>query len=251
MRIEPSKPPSKRPTAWRRVDLPEPEGPRRATISPARTSRSRPRRTLMVTPPCWKLRFSPRTERIAALAVAASLIAQHLDRVGARRLPGRVEGGEEAEEEGHDDDRGDLERIGLGRKLGEEADLRVPEVLAGQHLDEVHDALAEIEEDRAEEQPGEDAEDSDGDADGHEDLEERAAGGAHGPEDGDVAGLGADQHDQRREDVEHGDEDDDREDDEHHHPLDLERLEERAVLGAPVAQERAALEADDERVEDG
>ena len=47
MRIEPSNPPSSSPTACSRVDLPEPDGPSRATISPRRTSRSTPRSTSM------------------------------------------------------------------------------------------------------------------------------------------------------------------------------------------------------------
>jgi hypothetical protein len=51
MRIDPSKPPSSRPTAWSRVDLPDPEGPSSATISPAATCRSTPRSTSMVTSP--------------------------------------------------------------------------------------------------------------------------------------------------------------------------------------------------------
>src|SRR5205085_7371551 len=195
IRIEPSKPPSRRPTAWSKVDLPEPEGPSKATISPGAMSRSIPRRTSMVTSPWRKLRFKPRTA--SAGPVTESLIAEHLDRIGAGSLPRRVEGGEQAEQEGHDHHRGDLERIGARGQLGEEADRRVPEVLTGEPLDRVHRALAEIEEDHAEDQPGDDSEASDGDADGDEHLHHPRPCRAHGSEDGDVPGLGADQHDQR------------------------------------------------------
>src|SRR3954465_7034961 len=137
MRIEPSKPPSSSPTAWSKVDLPEPEGPSRATISPGRTSRSTPRSTSMVTPPWRKLRLRPPTSR-------TSFIAKHLHGIRARGLPGRVEGGEEAQHQGHDDDGQHFERIGLGRQLGEEADRGVPQILAGEELDEINEGLAEI-----------------------------------------------------------------------------------------------------------
>src|ERR1051325_10439658 len=102
MRIEPSNPPSSSPTAWSRVDLPEPEGPSRATISPAPTVKSTPRRTWMTTPAWTKLRLRPLTSRTL-------FIAQHLHGIGARRLPGRIEGGEEAQHQRHDDDRDDLD----------------------------------------------------------------------------------------------------------------------------------------------
>ena len=58
-RIEPSNPPSSSPTACSRVDLPEPDGPSNATISPGATSRSTPRSTSIVTSPWVKLRLRP------------------------------------------------------------------------------------------------------------------------------------------------------------------------------------------------
>src|SRR5579875_437363 len=103
MRIEPAKPPSSSPIACSMVDLPEPEGPRRATISPFATCRSTPRSTSMVTPACVKLRRRPRTSRM-------SLIAQDLDRVRVRRPPGGIEGEKEARADGDDDDHGGLDR---------------------------------------------------------------------------------------------------------------------------------------------
>ena len=59
IRIEPPNPPSSRPTACSSVDLPEPDGPSSATISPGATVRSTPRSTSIVTPPCAKLRVRP------------------------------------------------------------------------------------------------------------------------------------------------------------------------------------------------
>src|SRR5688500_17900417 len=160
MRIDPSKPPSRRPTACSSVDLPEPDGPSRATISPGWTSRSTPRSTSMVTSAWVKLRLSWWVRR------TASLIAQHLDRVGARRFPRRVKRRQERQDEREQDDRRDLERVGLGRQLGQEANRRVPQMLAGQRLDRVHHALAEEQEDRADDQAEGDAERADRHSDG-------------------------------------------------------------------------------------
>src|SRR6185369_9585940 len=106
-RIEPWKPPSRRPTACSRVDLPEPDGPRSATISPGFTSRLTPRRTSMVVPPWVKLRLRSR------VTSAASLIAKHLDRIGVRRPTRREQGRREDQQHGNDQNCGDLERIGL------------------------------------------------------------------------------------------------------------------------------------------
>src|SRR4249919_2253405 len=56
----------------------------------------------------------------------ASLITQHLHRVSARRLPGRIERGKKREHECQQHDRQHLERVGLRRQLGKEAHRRVP-----------------------------------------------------------------------------------------------------------------------------
>ena len=53
----------------------------RDDLARLRPSRSTPRSTSIVTSPCAKLRFRPRVWR------TGSLIAQHLHRIGARRLP--------------------------------------------------------------------------------------------------------------------------------------------------------------------
>src|SRR5688500_12200749 len=184
IRIEPSNPPSSSPTACSRVDLPEPDGPSKATISPWRTSRSTPRSTSIVTSPCRKLRLRP-------LTVSTSFIAKHLHRIGARRLPRRIERGEEAQHQRHGDDGEHLERIGLGRQLGQEADRGILQILDGEELDQVHEGLAEIEEKEAEAEPGEDPDRADDEADRHEHLHQPAPAGAHGSKDGDVAGLGS------------------------------------------------------------
>ena len=82
----------------------------------------------MVTSPWVKLRFSP------LVCSTASLIAEHLHRIGARRLARGEEGEEEGEDQSHEDDRDDLQRVGLGGKLGEEANRGIPQILRGQPL---------------------------------------------------------------------------------------------------------------------
>src|SRR3546814_5835509 len=56
---------------------------------------------------------------------STSLIAQHLYGIGTRRLPRRIERGEEGKHHGHDDDRDDFDRIGLGRKLRQITDRQI------------------------------------------------------------------------------------------------------------------------------
>src|SRR5258705_5121010 len=126
--IEPERPPSSSPTAWRKVDLPEPDGPSKPTISPRFTSRSTPRRTSIVTSPWVKLRLSPRVMR------TVSLITQYLDRIGARGLQRRKQRRGEDQDERDNDNRRDFYRIGLGRKLSEDADRRVPRVRAAERM---------------------------------------------------------------------------------------------------------------------
>src|SRR5690606_39826826 len=110
MRMHPSTPPSSSPTACNMVDLPDPDGPSSATISPSPTFRSTPRSTSMVTPPCVKLRVSPVTFR-------TSFITQHLHGIGIGGLERRVKRREETEDERHQADDGDFHRIGLGRQF--------------------------------------------------------------------------------------------------------------------------------------
>src|SRR3954454_12236254 len=190
----------------------------------------------MVTSPWMKRRLRSPVTRIG------SLIAEHLDRIGTGRLISWVEGREEREHQRDDDDGEDLHGIWLRRKVGQEADRWVPEVLSGHRLDRVDYILPEVQEDGAEDDAEHNAERTDGHADGHENLHHPAPARAYGPQDRDVAGLGANQHDQRRQDVEHRDEDDQREDDEHRHAFDLKSLEQSRVHLPPVDDHAASLD---------
>src|SRR6187551_2261643 len=120
--IRPPNPPSSSPTACSMVDLPVPDGPSSATISPGMSARSTPRSTSMRTPPCSKLRVRP------VRRTTGSLIAQHLYRIGARRAVGRIERREEAEPHRHHADQQDFEQLGLGGQFGQEADRGIPKV---------------------------------------------------------------------------------------------------------------------------
>ena len=205
MRIEPSNPPSSRPTACSRVDLPEPDGPSSATISPG----------------CdVEVDAAQHLDGDVALGEAALEPAGLEDRLthsaapGPGRCwppsaPGRGSRGTSGPAS-IDDDRRDLERVGLRRQLGQEADRRVPQILAGHELDEVRPRPG-----------GRTGRSRRGSAPRTMPSEPMVtptvmkifsiarAARAHGPQDGDVAGLGADQHDQRRSDVERRDQDDD------------------------------------------
>src|SRR3546814_18351965 len=126
MRVVPPDPPSSRPTACSIVDLPVPEGPSSATISPRRSDALTPRSTSIVTSPWRKLRFS------STSSSATSFITQHLHGVGIRGLVRRLERSEEAEDDHHDDARGDLDRLGLRRQFGAKTDRLVPQIVAAQ-----------------------------------------------------------------------------------------------------------------------
>src|SRR5689334_23283369 len=153
--MEPWKPPSSSPTAWSSVDLPDPDGPSSATISPGATSRSTPRNTSIVTSPWVKLRLRPLVTR------TGSLIAQDLHWVGACSPVGGIKRREERQHQRGQHDRGHLDRIGLRRQIGEKANRRIPEVLPRQLLDCIDDPLTEEEEDRSEDDPEHDSERAD------------------------------------------------------------------------------------------
>src|SRR3569623_694514 len=138
MRIDPPNPPSSRPTACNKVDLPEPEGPRSATISPSAIAKSIPRSTSIVSPPWLNARVRP------VVARTASFIAQDLYRIGARRFERRVERREEGQKQRDRDDSDDLYRVGLRRELGQEPDRRIPQILPRHPLHQLDHALAEI-----------------------------------------------------------------------------------------------------------
>src|SRR5690349_397917 len=186
--MEPSNPPSSRPTACSKVDLPDPDGPNSATISPGATRRSTPRRTSMVTSPWVKLRLSPRVSR------TASLITEHLHGVRACRLVRRIERREEREDQRDQNDCGNLERIGLRWQIGQEPHGGIPEILAGNLLDRVHDVLPEVEKDRAKDDSEHDAERADRHADRDKDLHHASPARTHGAQDCDVSRLRSHQH---------------------------------------------------------
>src|SRR3546814_14381471 len=96
-----------------RCDCPKPEGPRSATNAPGATVRSTPRKTSIVSSPWMKLRRRPATLR-------TSFIAQHLDRIGIGSLEGGIKRCKKAEQQGHEANSCDLNRISLGRKRSEE-----------------------------------------------------------------------------------------------------------------------------------
>src|ERR1700724_2177117 len=108
---------SSKPAACSRLDLPEPDGPIRPTISPACTSRSTPFSTCSRRSPDGKSRLTPRRLRIG------SLKAQGLDRVEPRRLEGRRQGGDEGGGQREGGDKPHLAPVDPGRNVREEIDL--------------------------------------------------------------------------------------------------------------------------------
>src|SRR3990167_5026331 len=137
MRITPWNPPSSKPTACSIVDLPDPDGPSSATISPRLRCASTPRSTSIVTSACVKLRFSPTSS--SARSVLGSFITQHLNRVGIGRLERGIERGEEAEDDNHRRYTDDFKRIGLRRQFGKEPDRRGPQRLARDEFEPAED----------------------------------------------------------------------------------------------------------------
>src|SRR5437867_12917808 len=114
----------------------------------------------MVTWPWTKLRLSPRVARTGGPSTAlravplpsksrgGSLITQHLHRIRARRFVGRVERGEEREDQRRQHDRREFDRVGLRRELRQEPHRRIPQVLTGDRLNGIDHILAEVEKDR-------------------------------------------------------------------------------------------------------
>ena len=206
IRIEPSKPPSSSPTAWSRVDLPEPDGPEQATISPGRPSRSTPRSTSM---------RDVRPARSCASGRATSSTLTHSAAPAPDRCSPRCQRRDTAWRGSSAPAPSATIAATSNGSVSDGSSVR--KRTDGSHrfwpvtqLDEIDHRLAEEEEDRA------------------EDQRRRAMPStpmvrptvmkifiiaarrrAHRAQDGDVAGLGADQHDQRGEDVERRDQDDD------------------------------------------
>src|SRR5690606_4744163 len=148
------------------VDLPDPEGPSNATISPGITVRLTPRSTSMRTPPCSKLRV-----RLVSFTTGL-FIAQHLHGIGARRLVGGIERGKETQHQRHDDDGSHFGRICPRGKFGEEPDLRIPQILPRNDLYSAHDRLAEEQHEESENQPGKGSDGADYETRRHEYLQQ-------------------------------------------------------------------------------
>src|SRR5690349_2296903 len=91
---------SSRPTMCSRVDLPEPDGPTSATISPRRMTKLASWMTSSRLPPWAKVRVMPDAARTT---LSTSLIAQRLDGIEPRGPPGGVERRQEGKAERHRD----------------------------------------------------------------------------------------------------------------------------------------------------
>src|SRR3546814_4521043 len=108
---------SRRPAMCSSVDLPAPEGPTRATISPPATLKEAPDSTSRRLRACLNTRRTPRSSRpwplrlptlLRSLLTAPLLITEGLHRIEPRGAPGGVERRQEGEDEGeahHDGDR--------------------------------------------------------------------------------------------------------------------------------------------------
>src|SRR5215217_3931650 len=103
---------SRSPARCKSVDLPVPDGATSATISPGETLRSAPRKISRKPSPCG-YRRSTRERRRAGWSDAAIRLSvpERLDGIEPRRAPGRVESGEQRQQNGHANNRYDLGRI--------------------------------------------------------------------------------------------------------------------------------------------
>ena len=110
------------------VDLPAPDGATSATDSPGKIARSAPFRTVSVPSPSPVVAFDHVQEQdrasllllprhLARASTMVSFVAQRLDRIEARRAPGRIERRQEGQHQRHHDDRDGLARVHLGRQL--------------------------------------------------------------------------------------------------------------------------------------
>src|SRR5882672_4245808 len=90
---------SSRPTMCSRVDLPEPDGPTSATISPRRMTKLASWMTSSRLPPWAKVRVTPDAARTIS---SASLIAERLDGIEPRGTPGGIDRRQQGEAERHD-----------------------------------------------------------------------------------------------------------------------------------------------------
>src|SRR6266540_990752 len=99
------------PRRWSRVDLPTPEAPIRATLSPGLTSRLAPRRTRTISGP---IRYS---FSMSCAASSGSLIAQDLDGVELGSAAGRRQRGQDGDQQRGGRDEREVEPRELHRQV--------------------------------------------------------------------------------------------------------------------------------------
>src|SRR5512145_732305 len=116
-RIRPAVGRSRVPRRWSRVDLPTPDAPMMATLSPAFTVRLTPRRTRTGSAPS---RYSRST---SWATTSGSLIAEHVHRVHARGPAGRRQGREEGDHQGGAHDHREVRPGQLHRQVADLVDV--------------------------------------------------------------------------------------------------------------------------------
>src|SRR6266851_6070526 len=104
---------SRVPSRWSRVDLPTPEAPMMATLSPALTVRLTPRKTRTGSGP---MRYSRSS---SSATTSGSLIAEHFDRIHARGPAGRRQGREEGDDESRADNHHKIRAGQLHRQVAD------------------------------------------------------------------------------------------------------------------------------------
>src|ERR1051325_2104885 len=239
--ISPSSAPSSPPTRLSRVDLPAPDAPITATISPASTVNETPRSTSSGAPEGLRKAFrKPRTTKAfwildfgfwigpRSLLIASfnSNISQCLCRRDARRAVRRGQGCQQAEDKG---DEGGERNVAGARVKGDAAE-RVN--VCGEADEPV--TVADETGDEPEQDAKERARESDCRPFEHKDAHDALRARAHSSEDGYVgASLDDDEHEHRR-DVERRHHDDERDDEDAHASFERERGEQRAVRFLPV-----------------
>src|SRR3990172_6933493 len=154
-------PPSGRsssPAMCSNVDLPEPDGPTKATISPRATASVAPRSTARRLPPWTKVRSILSRARTAS---AALFIAQRLDRIEPRRAPRRIERGQERQPQGAAADRGHVPCLDDRRQLRQEIELVREQRGSGELLQPLANRFDVLGESQAEAEPQRRADDAD------------------------------------------------------------------------------------------
>src|SRR5205085_731086 len=189
MRTAPSSGRSNRPATCSNVDLPAPDGPTRATLSPLPRRKEIPRSTSSLSPACLNVRTTPSSSS------AGSLITERLDGIDLSRAPGRIERRQERQAEGHGDYAQDIGGVDLGGDAREKIELRREDIEVQIALEEVANGSDMRRELDADNEPRDRAGEANAGAGQHEDAQHHGAGRSHGAEDRDVAAFVLDEHD--------------------------------------------------------